>query len=507
VTDVTSGPLDITDQFADKFWRLTNLYNIINESGEEVHFVPNEMQLKFLDEMWYLNCILKARQHGFTTLITLWILDECLFYPNQTAGVIAHNLEDGAKIFRTKIKHPYDRLLPGLRDRIPAQNDRAQELVFGNKSSIAVSTSTRSGTCQYLLITEFGKIAAKFPEKANEIVSGAFNTVHPGNYLFVESSAEGRSGQFYDLCKRSEDAKVAEKPLSKMDFKFHFYSWWENPKYVLSAEDAKNVVFTKAHHEYFDKLARQHGIKLTFEQMAFYIKKREMNGGDLIKREYPSTSKEAFEASIIGAYFGEQMAEAREKGRICKVPHVKGVGVDTWWDLGLRDKMAVWFVQVVGREARFINYTEKSDRSLTWFLTVHLPAIQKEHGYHYRNFVGPHDLSVRELTSGVARWQTAKGLGVLFKVCPQIEFEDQLEEGRNFIAGSWFDEEMCAEGVEHLENFRKEWNEHLGAYMDKPMHDKHSHGASAYMTGACMFRTVNQGGTRAQRVGARRFAT
>jgi hypothetical protein len=342
-----------------------------------VHFVPNEMQLKFLDEMWYLNCILKARQHGFTTLITLWILDECLFYPNQTAGVIAHNLEDGAKIFRTKIKHPYDRLLPGLRDRIPAQNDRAQELVFGNKSSIAVSTSTRSGTCQYLLITEFGKIAAKFPEKANEIVSGAFNTVHPGNYLFVESSAEGRSGQFYDLCKRSEDAKVAEKPLSKMDFKFHFYSWWENPKYVLSAEDAKNVVFTKAHHEYFDKLARQHGIKLTFEQMAFYIKKREMNGGDLIKREYPSTSKEAFEASIIGAYFGEQMAEAREKGRICKVPHVKGVGVDTWWDLGLRDKMAVWFVQVVGREARFINYTEKSDRSLTWFLTVHLPAIKR----------------------------------------------------------------------------------------------------------------------------------
>lgn len=510
--------------FSNKLWRLTNLYWITDEMGKSVPFKPRSMQLKFLEEMWYLNCILKARQHGFTTLITLWILDECIFFPDQTAGVIAHNLDDGQKIFRNKVKHPWDRLPAQLKAANPATNDRSQELVWSNGSQMSVSTSTRSGTCQYLLVTEFGKIAARFPEKADEIVSGAFNTVHPGNYLFVESTAEGRSGHFFDLCRRSQSHQKASKVLTKHDFKFHFYPWWANDEYQLSEEEAKSVVIGKSALEYFRKLERGLGVflaagepwaqdwarvgpRMALGRIAWWVKKRELNGSDLMKREYPSTPDEAFESSIKGAYFAEEMQRAREEGRISRIPHQKGVSVDTWWDIGRRDKTAVWFTQTVGRECRLINYYERSLSSLTWFLTELFPQMQREHGYHYRHFVGPHDMSVHEYSTGTSRFETARKLGATFKIMPQMEDNDQIDNARNFLSVCYFDEALCEVGIEHLENFRKEWNEHLGQYMEKYLHDQHSHGATAFMTGAAGFGLVNSGRARAQPLEQKSFPT
>lgn len=497
---------DAVEKFADKMWRMNNLYMIVNEGGTVVKFRPNTMQEKFLREMWYLNVILKARQHGFTTLIDLWILDECLFYPNQSAGIIAHNLEDAGKIFRNKIKFPYDNLPEAIKASKPAKNDKAHELVFGNESTISVGTSMRSGTLQYLHVSEFGKIAAKYPEKADEVVTGSFNTVAPGSYIFVESTAEGRAGHFYDMVKRTRDFQRLGRPLSKLDFKFHFFSWFDNPAYTLDDADAQNVVFLKSHIDYFNKIENQLGIKLTLGQRAFYVKKRQING-DLQKREYPSTPDEAFEASVRGAYFAEQMAMLREKRQITKVPHEKALPVDTWWDLGMRDKTAIWFVQTLGMEVRLIDYFETSDRPLTWFLQTLLPERAKERGYFYRHHIGPHDLAVRDYARGEVRWQVAQKLGYKFMVAPQMDVEDQIEAARNVLPSVWIDEERCEVGIDHLDNFRKEWNDHLGVYMDKPVHDQHSHAASAFMTGAIMARSIRSGGVKAQPVAPRSFPT
>lgn len=500
-------PIDIkvVDQFADKNWRMTNLYYILDENAKEVRFIPNDMQRRFFTDMWYLNVLLKARQHGFTTAIDLWILDECIFYPNQTAGIIAHNLDDVKKIFRRKIKHPYERLPDGIRIANPAQNDSAQELTWKNGSEISVGTSMRSGTMNYLHVSEFGKISANMPDKADEIVAGSFNTVHQGNYVFVESTAQGSTGQFADLCTRARNAQRQQRPLSRMDFKFLFYPWWQNPKYALPMEEARYVVFTRELTEYFQRIENMTGQRLSMEQRAWYVKKKEWNG-DLMKREYPSTADEAFEQSIKGAYFSTQMAKIREERRITKVPHESGLPVDTWWDLGLRDKMAIWFVQNVGREIRLIYYWEGSDVSLTEALKM-LTELKKEKGYHYRHHLAPHDMEVRELTTGKSRWMVAKGLGYKFQVCPQVDQDDQIEAARNLLSICWFDAENCAEGIEHLDNFRKEWNESLGVYMEKYRHDEHSHGASAFMTGSVLNAKVTTGGARARPVNTVTYPT
>lgn len=497
--------VQVVDQFADKNWRLANLYKILDETNQEVQFVPNTMQVKFLSELWYLNAILKGRQHGFTTIIDLWILDECVFHPHQIGGIIAHNLDDVKKIFRRKIKYPYDRLPEGIREANPATNDSAQELVFLNKSEISVATSMRAGTLSYLHISEFGIIAHKYPEKAEEIVTGSFNTVHPGNYIFVESTGYGRSGHFYNLCNRARERRRIPKPLSKLDFKYHFYPWWMNPNYQLSEDETSDVVFTRQHTDYFTRIEKRIGLKLTMEQRAWYVKKKEWNG-DLMLREYPSIDEEPFYATVKGSVFQEEIHKAREAGRITKVPHDPRLSVDTWWDIGRRQANAIWFVQWVGREARFIWYYENTLKGLPHYLD-YLTMMKAEKGYRYNHHVAPHDMAMHEYGTNKTRFETALNSGYRFVVGQQYKQGDQIDAGNAMIAMSIFDEENCDEGLTHLEQFRYEWNENLQSYMENYRHDEHSHGSSAYMTGSMMAGMLQRPRPRARTAANKPFPT
>ena len=87
------------EQINDPIWRLSNLYWITDKSGNVVLFQPTEIQLDLLQHLYLRNLILKARQLGFSTLIQLMILDQCIFVPNTHAGVIAQDRDSAGKIF------------------------------------------------------------------------------------------------------------------------------------------------------------------------------------------------------------------------------------------------------------------------------------------------------------------------------------------------------------------------------------------------------------------------
>lgn len=161
-------------------WRLNNLYYIVDKRGNKVKFKLNWAQEALYNEMWYCNVILKARQLGISTFVCLLFLDRCLFNSNQSAGIIAHTVEDAQQIFR-RVKFAYDSLTDDIKEAVKAENDTANMLKFSNGSSLRVGTSLRSSTFQYLHVSEFGKICAKYPDKAQEIVTGSLNTVAPGN--------------------------------------------------------------------------------------------------------------------------------------------------------------------------------------------------------------------------------------------------------------------------------------------------------------------------------------
>lgn len=473
------------DQWADWRWRLSNLYWIITDNGEKVPFRPNGMQLQFLEDFWYLNIILKARQHGFTTLIDLLGLDMCVFVPNQTAGIIAHTMEDAKKIFRNKVDFPYKHMPEQIQERVPLIKDTDMELVFGNGSSISVGVSMRGGTLQFLHVSEYGKIAAKFPEKAREIQTGAFNTVHPGQYIFVESTAEGRGGRYYDMVQKARNlqamVEAGKERLTELDFKFHFYPWYLKPEYRL---DPSGVTIPEKYEKYFDELEAMYGIVLDAAQRAWYVKKALMltqEGKDDLdmKREFPSTPEEAFLVAVHGTYYGPQMLEARKQGRIGKVPHVSSMPVNTFWDLGRNDTTAIWFHQYIASEHRFVDCYENEGEAL-----AHYVKILQERGYLYGRHFLPHDADNQNLERNESRVDRLVELGIPREKIVVVErVEDVgvgIEDTRRMLPLCWFDAEKCDPGIRALESYCKKWDEKQAVFKNEPLHNWASNYADAF---------------------------
>lgn len=463
--------------FADRRWRLRNLYHIINEQGQHVKFVPNEGQERFLDNMHNLNVILKARQLGYSTIIQLLMLDACLFNSNVNAAVIAQSLNDAEEIFRTKIKYPYDHLPEELRKLLPTVSDSKKMLELGNGSKIRVGTSLRGATINWLHISEYGKICAKFPERAREIRTGALNTVHMGQAIFIESTAEGREGDFYEICKLAEDHQLQGKPLTPLDFKFHFHPWWGDQRYRLRDD---GVVIPARLEKYFQQLELKDGVCLDYDQMIWYVKKEAIQREEM-KREYPSTAREAFEQSMEGAYFAAQMARAREEGRIDLVPHRKDLPVDTYWDLGISktDKQVIWFGQDDGMMTNFIDYYENSGEHFP-----HYAQYLQGKDYNYGRHFMPHDATNKDKRHPGSVYEDACKLlkGEVY-VVPRVPVKQTaINAARIALERVRIDESKCAQGIKHLDSYRKEWNDVLGTWRDKPRHDDASHGADGFMT-------------------------
>ena len=471
--------VEVKDQFSNQLWRLSNLYWIVNKQGKPQVFTPNSSQERLYWELWYRNVILKARQRGFTTFLDIYALDCCLFNEDFAAGIIAHNLEDAKKIFRTKVKYPYEHLPDQLRTTVHPTNDRGNEYIFSNNSNISVSTSYRSGTLQFLHVSEFGKIAAKNPEKATEIITGALEAVPLDGIAAFESTAEGNGGDFYNMVDAAIKKQESGKKLNNLEFKFVFEPWWSNPDYVLDGD----VTITAEDNQYFSKLKIDHDITLTQEQKNWYVAKKETQG-DKMKREYPSTPSEAFEVAIEGAYWSSEMTKARKAGRITSIPIEDALDVHTFWDLGRNDSNSIWFMQHIGKEYRFIDYYENNGQALSFYAGI-LKDKKEQYGWRYGDHYLPHDVKVTDLSreDNMTRKQVLESKGVK-PIIPIERISDKsegIEMGRNILKYCWFDKERCAQGIKCLDNFRHQWDEKNGVFLSEPLRDWAKHGADAFM--------------------------
>lgn len=464
-------------QFLDPRWRLCNLYKITDKAGNAVSFQPNDAQLKFLDDIHPLNIILKARQLGFTTLCCLIYLDAGIFSPNTRAGVIAHKLDDAKVIFRDKVKFPFDNLPEALKDRIAIKQDSADTLTLANNSSIRVSTSMRSGTLQYLHISEFGKICSQFPEKAREIVTGALNTIEAGQFAVIESTAEGQDGKFYEMVQTARSKQAAGTELTPLDFKFHFFPWFEDRSYMLSSRPVE----TDLDAEYFSKLETELGIRLTEEQRAWYIKKAETQGGDM-RREYPSTPDEAFEQALEGAYFSKELLVATKQHRIGGFPYVPNQPVNSFWDLGRNDNNTIWLHQFVEGFHRFVGYYENSGEYIGHYIAW-LREWARDRNATFGEHYLPHDGDRQSI------WLPEGTMKVMddLKFSPSIVKRPQnkteaITIARGKFSQCVFDETACSLGIKRLKSYRKQWDEIRGVWKDTPLHDDASHTADGFMT-------------------------
>jgi phage terminase large subunit len=196
---------------------------------------------------------------------------------------------------------------------------------------------------------------------------------------------------------------------------------------------------------------------------------------DMYEQEYECS----FEASVIGAYYGKLMREAEDAGRITRVPYEATKPVETWWDLGVGDSTAIWFVQRVNAEIRLIDYYEMTGEGLG-----HYAKVLQAKPYVYGQHVAPHDIEVRELGTGKTRRSVAADLGLIFVVAPNLPIDDGISAARTMIPKCWFDAEKCKQGIESLRQYKKAYDERLKTFRDHPLHDWASHGSDAFRYGA-----------------------
>lgn len=463
------------EELGSKLWRLTHLYHITNKSGQEIVFNLNWAQQQLFDREWHQMLVLKARQLGVTTYFAINFLDDCFWYKNTHAGIIAHRKEDAEDIFKKKVKYAYDRMPKWTRAFNSATNDRAGELAFENGSAYRVSTGFRSGTYQRLLVSEFGKICAKSPEVAKEIITGSLNTVSADQIVAIESTAEGREGYFYDFAKQSESLALSGAKLSPMQQRFFFFPWYDEPAYRTAGNE---VVVSKDTNEYLDRIEIERQRKIDEEQRRWYEVKQKMLG-EAMKQEYPSTPKEAFESANEGLYYGLQISKLRSNGGVCAVPYNDGLPVHTAWDIGLDDFTSIFCFQVNrGGQVSIINYYENWDEG-----AAHYCDWLNKQKYRFGRHIFPHDARKRDIGSKtqyldyVTPLLDGRFVVLDIKECDKLE---GIQTVRATLSRCVFDEAKTAKGLKHLEAYKKVWDDRLGCYKNSPLHDEHSHAADSF---------------------------
>lgn len=458
-----------------KLWRLTNLYYITDKNGNEIKFNLNWAQQELYDKEWHQMLVLKARQLGVTTYFSINFLDDCFFYSNTNAGIIAHRKEDAEDIFKKKVKYAYDRMPKWTRAINSATNDRSGELSFVNGSSYRVSTGFRSGTYQRLLVSEFGKICSKSPDVAKEIVTGSLNTVSSDQIIAIESTAEGREGYFYQFARESESLQSSGVNLSPMQQRFFFFPWYDEPGYRTSSPE---IIVSKENNEYLDRIELERKRKIDEEQRRFYEMKHRMLG-DAMKQEYPSTPAEAFESANEGLYYGTQISKLRSNGSICHVPYDDNSVVYTAWDIGLDDFTSIWCFQITrGGGVNIINFYENWDEGAS-----HYADWLNKQKYRFDRHIFPHDARKRDAGAKTTYLDHLRplleGKYVVLDIKECDKFEG-IQTVRSMISRCCFDESRCSKGIKHLEAYRKVWDDRLGCYKNSPLHDEHSHAADAF---------------------------
>lgn len=186
----------------------------------------------------------------------------------------------------------------------------------------------------------------------------------------------------------------------------------------------------------------------------------------------------SFDAAILGAFFGKDLYQAEQDGRIKNFDFDPSFKVHTAWDIGWSDDTSIWFYQVIAGEIRIIDYFFASGEKIEFYLNTLLKKPYN-YGFHWL----PHDAKAKTLASGgrSVQEQLSEGLGWgNIRIVPSLSFVDGIQAARQMLPRCWFNISNCAEGIEALKQYQREWDEQRKCFKDKARHDWTSHPADAF---------------------------
>jgi hypothetical protein len=459
--------------FKDKKYRLNKFYKIIDRKGENIPFQLNYVQENVLDNIHSRNIILKARQLGMSTFAVLYLLDECIWTPNLSAGIVSYSLEHAQHIFKRIIGHALDNLPSWL--KVDIVNRSAREITFVNGSILRVDTTLRGGAYQLVLVSEFGKTCARNPAKAEEVITGTLQSVPVNGKVIIESTGEGSSGFYAEMVMNA--ARRGNEDLSNLDYKLFFYNWLEEPSYVLQDKVNYEVTLT----DYFNKLEADTGKKITQQQRNWYAVQTKVLG-DKIRQEFPSTVNEAFLASSDAFYFAEHIEKAYQSNR-CLYTSLYDALLPVYvaMDIGINDLTVMVFFQIAHGEIRVIDYYEDKNKGVDFYAKF----LLQDKKYLYNTIFLPHDSTKRDAIIVENTYERDfrrlfAQTGTKFHVLKKMDKQLQISHAKIKMDRCVFNISKVKPFLDKVAKYRKRWNEPTGRYLDEPYHDLSSNYADCF---------------------------
>lgn len=523
----------VYDKLNSRVWRIQNLYWIEDKAGRKVKFSLNWAQKEFLQKCYYLNMVLKVRQIGISTLTGILQLDQSLFQPNQTCGIVDRTEADAKKKL-AKIQFAYDHLddpedprtapLGALiKQMARLKTENKSEIEFTNGSKIWAGTSLRGGTVQFLHISELGYIAARTPEKAAEIAAGSFNTVATGAVIIAESTHEGgRYGLNYELVRLAQKTGPGT-PATPLDWKFHFFPWWKEPGYSLPLY-TNRLILTKEQRDYFATVEKENGITLTPSQKHWYVKKAQTPKVDMA-RQYPGSAEEALQAITPGAIYGKEIIALRQSGRIREFQPDGHAPLITAWDIGVSDYTCIWLLQLVGLDILALDFYTSHGAQPAHYAAQLIDWERMFNRKIEKNYL-PHDAGHVIKMAGNKSWRDMlKEAGIQdITIVPRTpDLFVGIQHLRSLLPRFYFHATRCEKdfelpsgrilpsGMGALSGYHTVVEAVGGKINEVPVHDESSHGADALRTFAEAHSRAMLGGTsqlaRKQLQGRRKVLT
>jgi phage terminase large subunit len=204
---------------------------------------------------------------------------------------------------------------------------------------------------------------------------------------------------------------------------------------------------------------------------------------------------------LEGAVYAEELRQAKLDGRITRVPYEYLSPVETFWDLGHRDATSIWFAQYVAMQYRVIDYYQDSRKKLDHYLKV-----LSNKGYVYGTMWLPWDAKAKHLGTKRTIEEQVRQKGFRVRIVPKLSVADGINAARTIFPNVWFDEKLCADGLQALRHYKYDIDPETNQFSEKPLHDWSSDAADAFRAFAIAMKAPKLERMEAIVGGVKRFA-
>jgi hypothetical protein len=219
---------------------------------------------------------------------------------------------------------------------------------------------------------------------------------------------------------------------------------------------------------------------LTEGQLAEALAEYEaLYGRDVGRAHFEQEYMVSFNAAILGAFYGLEMADVRNESRIVPIEALPGIPVHRSWDLGTRDDTSIWWYQQVGAQLYILDHYAASGAGVEHYAEV-IEQRRNLHGWRDGNDYVPHDAKVMEWGSGRTRVETMIEHGLHPMPIPRVSFDDGINAARQTLPLCVFHPRCEEGGISALEQYHREWDEEKKAFRANATHDWTSHPADSF---------------------------